>query len=233
VTLVGRSPALALGSVAAAVFMVAFVHLRGEPELVMGLTSMTWEDPRGHSNLQPNPRLKGIPKEMHSGSARTQSVPESVATERKVTDRPDEGVTSPGMSRPRLAVVMLFKGFPAPLPQHRIDALYQALAPTAGMTERFDFVSPSDLDRTFRNTPQVRDRTKRLCQIVRKHCGASRILTLTVVSKDGRLELEGVVRDTETGRTIRETKSENVSPEQLVSRLRALELALLDVRSAP
>jgi hypothetical protein len=97
--LVARVPILALGSAAAAIFLALYLNVSGEPEPVLGLASVSWEDPRGNSAPQPTLRFQGISKGVSSASSGTDFAPVSPSTEHKPSTRSGAGGSPPRILR--------------------------------------------------------------------------------------------------------------------------------------
>jgi hypothetical protein len=209
-----RVPVLALGT-AAVVALVMLLLPRGEQEASIAFSTVNWEATSLQTTPHQEPRLMGVPKRMLAEPANPGTV---------------SGSPSADSIRPRLAIVLLFKGLPEPLPPNLIDSLYRAVEPTSDLAQHYEFVSPSDVTKALRTAGESKATARRLSDTLRNDLGVSVLLTLTVAPIDGKLTLEGLERNTATGEVLRQIKIDHLTEGQLESRLKPAVLALLSAR---
>jgi hypothetical protein len=102
-----------------------------------------------------------------------------------VSSVPWEGIAKPKAlpsSMKRIAVALTVKGFDPPLSEQKVDALYQALAPSMELQERFQVASPRAVkDSVGRIFSRPRD-TKEALALVGSHLNVSVVAVTTVES---------------------------------------------------
>lgn len=131
--------------------------------------------------------------------------------------------------KPRVAVVLLFKGFKEQLPQEKIDSLYKDLNPPEEAFERFDFLMPANVQAALKGKTDARDEAQAQSQIVGQ-VDADTAMIIEVISKKSAFEIDGRAIDAKSGKTIDRQSREHVSEAQLASELPKVLAALLGSR---
>ena len=148
-----RAPLPVLGTVAALVLLVVLIYPREAVPPVVGLSSVTWEDAYAGKRAL-------TPKGIHLMGPRTAAKP-----------------------RPRVAAILIFKGFDKTPSQNGIDSLYTALSPDRSTKQRLEFVSPALVKRSLEKEGAVRAEAPYLADTVGKRLDLSAMMAFTLSCK--------------------------------------------------
>jgi len=135
-----------------------------------------------------------------------------------------------GPRKPRVAMILFFKGFEPPVPQERIDRLYKALKPSTEIKERYEFLTPATVKKAIADRKIKADDEKATAFQFGQALDASRILVFTVVAEGDRYGIEGAAIDAKTGKTIGKTMEGEVSGTELAPKLRESSIFLLNAK---
>ena len=120
-------------------------------------------------------------------------------------------------TKPRAAILLIFRGFKRPVPQEKIDELYEGLIPTRQTEDKFEFISPAEVKASLsKSTVPPNDRNA-LLGLLARDLDVSRALILTIKARDGKFEIEGELVDPASGRTIRKQIGKFSSEAELMS----------------
>ena len=120
-------------------------------------------------------------------------------------------------TKPRAAILLIFRGFKRPVPQEKIDELYEWLIPTRQTEDKFEFISPAEVKASLsKSTVPPNDRNA-LLGLLARDLDVSRALILTIKARDGKFEIEGELVDPASGRTIRKQIGKFSSEAELMS----------------
>jgi len=133
------------------------------------------------------------------------------------------------VKRPRVAVVLVFRGFKKPWPQVKIDSLYKILNPPEQECEQFEFLSPANIQAALKGKIETRDESQIQSQIART-IDAETVILIEVISREPGLQIDGRAVDAGTGKTVDRKQSEAVSEPQLSSKLQEVLSAILGSR---
>ena len=126
-----------------------------------------------------------------------------------------------------VAIIIALEDFPKPVPQNRVDSLYEAVAPTMELYERFPIVSPAQLRRAVKNGLVKPDDKKKMLQDLKAKLGVSTAALVTVFYKPEGMGVHCRLVDTASGNTISEERAAGVSTEALEKRIRWMVTGLL------
>jgi hypothetical protein len=131
------------------------------------------------------------------------------------------------LSRKRVGFLLAFKEFDHPVSQERIDALYESLAPTMDLHERFSVVSPGELkDILQRRWGKLSD-TRDLVDRLRGPSGVSAVISVTVEEVPGGADVVTELIDTAGGNIVARKTERRLSDADLPHRIRQSAFALL------
>ncbi len=132
-----------------------------------------------------------------------------------------------GLGRPRLATVIVFKGFERQPSQSHIDELYDAAAPTMSVYERYHMIPPDAFrDRWKKDPLSSSDRTS-LMRWLHEKLNASRAAIVTISPDAKEVSLEVDLLDTTTETVLQHEVARNVPQDVLKETLRRLVLTAL------
>lgn len=138
----------------------------------------------------------------------------------------------PEKHKPRTTTVLIFKGFPDPLPQERVDGLYRNLKPGTDLAGKFDFVSPATLKDVLAESgikgPQKRD----VLQVLHKELGLSSALMATVESSRDGFKMELELTDPATCQVTAKKSQDKIAESDLPEKLRAAASELFNLPAA-
>jgi len=134
-----------------------------------------------------------------------------------------------GMARPRVAMVIVFKGFDKQPSQSHIDELYNAAAPTMSVYERYHIIPPDAFRDRWKKDPLSSPDRQSLVRWLHEKLNASRAAIVTI-SPDGKeVSLEVDLLDTTTETVLQHEVARNVPQDLIKETVRRLVLsALLD-----
>jgi len=134
----------------------------------------------------------------------------------------------PGPQKPRVAVLIFFKGFKKPWNQAGIDALYEALAPVVEAQERTEVLSPAQVQATLKGKNQVFG-AKEIANSLGKDLNVSAAIIFEIISdSSGLARVDSQAIDTASGGTMRGKWLEAVPENQLPVKLGEAFSALLN-----
>jgi hypothetical protein len=141
-----------------------------------------------------------------------------------------QGVPKPksfGPSRHRAAILLVLKDFPAALPQKKVDAFYQALAPTMELYKRFQIVSPAELTDAIEEGQVRADSRKAVLRSLHKKLGVSTAVVVTLMPRGGGMRIRSELIDTASGAVRAEETVEQVADAYVPSKIRQAVFRLL------
>jgi len=133
-----------------------------------------------------------------------------------------------GPRKPRVAMILFFKGFEPPIPQDKIDGLYKALKPSVEMKERYEFLTPAAVKKAISDRNISSDEESTVALDLAGALEASRILVFTVTAAEDRYGIEGAAIDGKTGKTIGKTMERETRGNELARKLRESSIYLLN-----
>lgn len=199
-------PVAALGYAAAAVILVILVYPHGETPPIPALSRVTWAE------VDAGPTAKRPPIRL------------------KLMGRAPKGSTREG-AKPRVAALILLKGFPRPMPQENIDDLYRSLKPTRRVDRRYSMITPAQVSDAVASIPRkLQSSEQSLLNEIGSRLGAVQALLLTVTATQHRYVIEGELARTSDGKSLGRTIRRNVTKTELAAQLREAALELLGER---
>lgn len=142
-------------------------------------------------------------------------IPQSVATLSPVTW---EGVPKPksfDQSRKRVAVLLAFEGFDPPIIQEKIDSLYESLAPTMEMYERFSVVSPAEVKEAASKGWGIPSDRQALLDRLRGSLGVSQVIFVRAEAAAGKTNVVTELVDAADGTVMTRKSYTGVSDSEL------------------
>lgn len=120
-------------------------------------------------------------------------------------------------SRPRIAVILAFKGFDQPVKQEEIDSFYRALVPSMAIQERVQILPPAALKEAIHDRAVKARDQKQLLTTLSANLGVSQAVIVTV---EGGPQGQGSrvasrLVDTASGAALASTAEEGVAPNEL------------------
>lgn len=125
-----------------------------------------------------------------------------------------------GQDRRQVALVILFKNFPKTMPQSEIDRLYQALAPTMELSERYRIISPGDLSRALAGLGKAQVQKKEIVASLKKNLDVSTAVLITISPSGKGFAVEADLVDAGRGSSVRRRTADGVTRSDLSTRLR-------------
>jgi len=126
----------------------------------------------------------------------------------------------PEERKPRVAVVLVFKGFKTLLSQNKIDELYEALKPPPGLMERYDLVAPSEVKAAIRAGMAKPENPPAALATVARDLHLSRGLLVTISPEHDKFRINASLLQAPSGALIRQETLDAVAADQLSARLR-------------
>lgn len=123
-------------------------------------------------------------------------------------------------TKPKIAVVIIFKGFSDPVSQETVDSLYRALDPTWSMKTQFDFLNPSRVKESLAGARIKTNDTAALLDRLRNDLQATQALLLTVNAIADSFTVEAELVDASTGKTLEKTREKEVRSADLTAKLK-------------
>jgi len=120
--------------------------------------------------------------------------------------------------KPRVAVLIYFKGFKKPWDQAKIDALYEALAPVVEAQESITILSPAEIQAALKEKGHLSS-LEELFEFLGKDLNVSSAVILEVLSGSDGFRIDGRVIDAASGETIHRQSPESLPEDQLPSKL--------------
>ncbi|MGC8659998.1 MAG: zf-HC2 domain-containing protein [Desulfomonilaceae bacterium] len=121
--------------------------------------------------------------------------------------------------KPKLAIVVIFKGFNKPLPQATIDSLYEALEPKSVVLDRFQLVPPVDLRECLEKMRILKDKPFQALDAFYKESSISFALVVSITANGEKFQAQSQVLDIRNGQSLAESVRSNLSTTELVSTL--------------
>ncbi len=141
-----------------------------------------------------------------------------------------EGVAKPKSFRPeaaRVAIILALKDFQPALKQKRVDALYNSLAPSMEIYERYQVVPPASVSEAVRKGDvDSSDRNSMLAGL-RDKMGIALAVFVSVRSRAEAVSIEAELVDTKTGNVVRKFAEPSVPDKDLESGVRKSVFTLL------
>jgi hypothetical protein len=194
---------LAMGSVVAAALLLLLIIPGGGDRLIAPKTGVDWNKPfdgKGWAS-------KGIRKETR--------VPNL------------ERAISEGSRKTRVAVILLIQGSQT-YEQDWVDSLYKAIRPRGELARQYRFVTPASMENLFSKQPSpFSNISEFLAKLDRKE-GIARALLMTLLKKGDSYDLENILADTRTGKTLAKSSRRDVSRKDLAKELRTTALPMLE-----
>jgi len=132
-----------------------------------------------------------------------------------------------GITRPRTAVLILFKQVDPPVSRQRIDTIYQALEPPMDMAERFDLVTPAMVSEAIKKGRVKASNREELLVTLRTGLDIAQAVLVTVNPTAEGFSVESELVSTETGRVSLERTVHAAREQDLASVIRDTVWALL------
>ncbi len=128
-------------------------------------------------------------------------------------------VKSPIPPKPKLFILLYFKGFERPPNQGTINLYYRAMRPPEKLLDRFDVVSPSALDAAVKEGEVNAGKRPQLLSGLHDALGISDVLAITVIAVRDRFKIEGERINLRTGKTVRRAMDRQYTESELVAAL--------------
>lgn len=134
-----------------------------------------------------------------------------------------------GLARPRVATVIVFKGFDRQPSQSHVDKLYDAVAPTMSVYERYHVIPPDVFRARWKKEPLSSPDSPSLVRWLHEKLNASKAVIVTIYPDGKEVSLEVDLLDTTTETVLQHEVARNVPQDLLKETVRRLVLsALLD-----
>jgi hypothetical protein len=126
---------------------------------------------------------------------------------------------SPLPPKPKLFILLYFKGFELPPNQGTVNRYYRAMHPPEKLLDRFDVVSPSALDAAVKRGEVNAGKRPQLLSGLHDALGITDVLAVTVAAVRDRFRIEGERINLRTGNTVRRAMDRQYTKSELVSAL--------------
>ncbi len=126
---------------------------------------------------------------------------------KSVTKKP---IKEAEVSKPRLAVLLYFKGFKKRPPQQEIDAWYRAAQPRGPAADRFDVVSPEKVSKAISGVKEAGAGIDQALEVLKERLNITRAIMVTITAKGDAFFVESAFKDLDAG------KVNIIKPEQPV-----------------
>jgi len=130
-------------------------------------------------------------------------------------------------SRYRTAVVIALKGFPTRWPQSRIDSLYQSLAPTMELSQRFDILPPERVAKTILKGRKELRTKQDMVALLQKKLDVKRVAVVVVSPAQDQMKIQGEFIDTQGCISLNRTREQLVAKKDLDSRIKQMVAELM------
>jgi hypothetical protein len=206
-----KTPALALGGVVATILIVVFFYPHGTPPAFIGVSSDNWE--------QPGPQ--GTPKSLFSNAHARKEIEKPSPLERRGAG----GQLFLGVTKPRVATIIIFHGFNKPELQSTVDSLYQALKPSPETEKKFKFSTPVQLRDFLEKTADRKLSPTQALNQFYKEFSINLALIANVSPQKDKFGLIAEVVDTRAGQILAEFTRDGLTSADLASAVgKSLEL---------
>jgi hypothetical protein len=140
-----------------------------------------------------------------------------------------EGVPKPKAIRDRAVFLMTFKGLAEPLPQKRIDEIYQALKPDMELSERFEVISPSELRAAAKSGEVWLDpkQLKETVESLHKKLNASRVAMITLEPSNGKYSVKVELWDAASGASLNQKAESGIPENSLPDKIRGMVFSMM------
>jgi len=195
-------PVSALATAAAVALLVIFViPLGGIPEpTILGLSSEKWAKPK-----------------------LTLMAPKSLVPRTSEAPAPPP----PPKEKTKLAMLVYFKGFKAPMDQETVDLAYKAIKPSATVDRYYDVISPYKVKEAADQGQIKIQTTKEAVEGLRDKLGVTQVLVITVVAKGDKYDVDSELTDIKEGKEIAIKMDRGIVKAELCSTMRDTVLGLL------
>jgi len=130
-------------------------------------------------------------------------------------------------SSKRVGIIIILKDFRPEPDRAKIDALYDAVAPTMDVYERYYVAPPAKISEAVRKgLVDPSDRTQMLREL-KDHLGLDKVVLITVVSKPEGIAFEADLTDTATGKSLSMKTGSRLAESNLGPELRRSAINLL------
>ncbi len=130
--------------------------------------------------------------------------------------------------KPKIAVLILFKGFREPFAQSNIDSIYLALQPSEDVAKRFQIVSPSEVKKILDSTPRDKSDISEIASNLRKDLSVSKLVVATIVKDGNGFKLASELIDAEENNTLARSTEISVTGIELVNAVKASVYGILE-----
>jgi hypothetical protein len=137
-------------------------------------------------------------------------------------------IEPPEPEKPRVAVVLTFQGFKAPLDQDFVDRMYRALEPSAATRRKFTVIGPDAIHEAFRRGEVKTDRPKAMLEGLHSALKAADAVVVTIAVKKDRFSVKAELTDLSTGTVRRTETADNVAGTELNAAVNKVTAALLE-----
>jgi hypothetical protein len=122
-------------------------------------------------------------------------------------------------TKERLAVVIVLENFKDPMPQDEVDALYQALRPTAAIRKNFDLIPPDELKKLVETKKIATGEVEQILTKLREDSGVANALVVKIVAEGRQYSVRSAFVDTETRSIAREAVANGLTAADLEKKL--------------
>jgi hypothetical protein len=130
--------------------------------------------------------------------------------------------------KPRIAVIIVFKGFRKPFAQSNVDSIYLALQPSQDVAKLFEIVNPSEVKKILDSTPRDKSDISEIVASLRKDLSISRLVVATVVKDGNGFKLASELIDADENKTLARSTEISVTGTELVNSVKAAVYGILD-----
>lgn len=134
----------------------------------------------------------------------------------QATPKPKSG----HMSDRRAAVLLVLKDFAEPLPQSRIDSLYEALAPTMEMYERVRIVPPAMVKQAMEKKSVAFQDVDRIPAWLGKELNVGSVALVTVAAGPKGISVQSTLVDTKSGAVLAQQGERGVPEAEIDKKVR-------------
>lgn len=139
-----------------------------------------------------------------------------------------KGIEHPKVEKPRVAMVLTFQGFKAPLNQDFVDRMYSAMQPSAATRRKFTVISPDAIHEAIRRGEVKIDQPKAMLEGLHSALKAADAVVVTIAVEKERFTVKADLTDLGTGAVRRSETVANIAGTELAATLNKITAALLD-----
>ncbi len=103
---------------------------------------------------------------------------------------------------PKVAIILYFKGFSAPVGQDWINSLYANLNPNDKLRKKYSFVSPRELEQAVEEGKVSTEKRDVTFETIKKALGVARVLVIDVVSAKEDITVDSELLNLENGEIV-------------------------------